>query len=113
MRVLVDENLPARFFHDLLGEFDTRTVKDLGWSGIKNGELLRRVEGDFDVFVTADKNIRYQQKLGDRSFAIVEVFTIRLPTLREWSEAILIGIRSITGNEYVRVGPEQDSGGHG
>lgn len=64
------------------------------------------------MFVTADKNIHYQQRLSDRSFAIVEVFTNRLPKLREWSEAILHSIRSITGNEYLRVGPEYDSGGN-
>ena len=113
MRVLVDENLPIRFFSELLAEFDTRTVRDLGWSGIKNGELLKRVEGEFDVFVTADKNIRYQQSLSVRSFAIVEVFTNRLPELREWSEAILDSIRSITGNDYLRIGPEQGDGGNG
>lgn len=108
MRILVDENLPVRFFSELLGKFDTRTVRDLGWSGIKNGELLKRVEGEFDVFVTADKNIRYQQHLSDRSFAIVEIFTNRLPNLREWSDEILDGIRSSSGNDYVRIGPEQD-----
>lgn len=112
MRVLVDENLPVRFFSELLAEFDTRTVKDLGWSGIKNGELLRRIEGKFDVFVTADKNIRYQQSLTDRSFAIVEIFTNRLPMLREWSKAIREGIRSISGNDYFRIGPDRDRTPH-
>ena len=112
MRVLVDENLPIRFFSELLAEFDTCTVNDLGWSGIKNGELLKRIEGRFDVFVTADKNIRYQQSLTNRSFAIVEIFTNRLPKLREWSEAILEGIQSISGNEYVQVRPEQDARGN-
>lgn len=111
MRVLVDENLPVQFFSKLLCEFETRTVRDLGWSGIKNGELLKRVEGAFDVLITADKNIRYQQSLTDRSFAIVEIFTNRLPKLREWSKAIREGIRSISGNEYVRIGPEPDGAG--
>ena len=112
MRVLVDENLPVRFFSELLGKFDTRTVRDLGWSGIKNGELLKRVEGKFDVFITADKNIRHQQRLTDRSFAIVEIFTNRLPQLREWSDEIVDGIRSISGNDYLRIGPEQDGAGN-
>lgn len=113
MRILVDENLPARFFSELLSEFETHTVKDLGWSGIKNGELLKRVEGAFDVFVTADKNIRYQQRLNDRSFAIAEIFTNRLPKLREWSQAIREGVQSISGNEYVIIGPEPDGAGYG
>jgi len=113
MRVLVDENLPGRFFSELLGVFETRTVNDLGWSGIKNGESLTRVEGAFNVFVTADKNIRYQQNLSDRSFAIVEIFTNRLPMLREWSEAIRESVGSIISNEYVRIGPEPNRGGDG
>ena len=109
MRVLVDENLPIRFFSEVLSEFETRTVRELGWSGVKNGELLKRLEGNFDIFVTADKNIRYQQRLNDRSFAIVEIFTNRLPRLLEWREAILEGIRSVSANEYIIVGPEPDS----
>lgn len=109
MRVLVDENLPVRFFSELLSEFEICTVRDLGWSGMKNGELLKRVEGAFEVFVTADKNLRYQQSLTGRSFAIVEIFTNRLPMLKEWSDAIREGIRSVSGNGYFRIGPEPDS----
>ena len=107
MRILVDENLPVRFFKELFGEFDVQTVNDLGWSGIKNGELMKRIEGNFDLFITADKNIQYQQNLDDRTFSIVEVFTNRLPLLKDWSERILETIRSVSGNEYKRIGPEQ------
>jgi hypothetical protein len=38
-------------------------VQQMGWAGVKNGELLRRAEGEFDLFLTADKNLRYQQNL--------------------------------------------------
>ncbi len=106
MRILVDENLPVRFFSRLLAEFDVRTVKDLGWEGIKNGELIKRIEGEFDLFITADKNIQYQQRLTERTFAIIEVFTNRLPLLSEWEAKILESIRSVHGNEYKKIGPE-------
>lgn len=61
-RVLFDENLPrllAREFAD----FEVRTVPEVGWAGIKNGKLLRLAEAEFDVFLTADKNLSYQQPL--------------------------------------------------
>ena len=44
-------------------KFEIATVQELGWTGIKNGELLRLAENDFDVFITSDKNLRYQQNL--------------------------------------------------
>jgi hypothetical protein len=43
----------------------------MGWTGIKNGELLRRAEEQFDVFVTADQKLRHQQNLSGRTLAII------------------------------------------
>ncbi len=73
MRILIDENLPISFFSELLAEFETKTINELGWSGISNGVLLRRIEGNFDVFVTGDKNMQFQQNIADRTYAIVEI----------------------------------------
>ena len=105
MRALIDENLPISFFIDLLAGFDTKTIRDLGWEGVENGELLSRIEGSFDVFVTADKNMQFQQRLAARSFAIVEIYTNRLPLLRQSRERILEGIGSVSLNEYTKIGP--------
>ena len=105
MRILIDENLPISFFLSLLAEFETKTIKELGWTGIKNGELLKRIEGNFDVFVTGDKNIRFQQRIGEGTFAIVEIHTNRLPLLKEIKEKILKEIRGTSGNEYKKIGP--------
>jgi predicted nuclease of predicted toxin-antitoxin system len=60
MRVLLDESIPRRLGFLLEGHF-VRTVQHCGWSGLKNGELLRIAQADFDVLVTADKNMQYQQ----------------------------------------------------
>ena len=43
----------------------------MGWTGTKNGELLRRAEAEFDVFVTADQQLRFQQNLSGRALAII------------------------------------------
>lgn len=60
MRVLLDESVPRRLGFLLEGHF-VRTVQHCGWAGLKNGELLRTAQAEFDVLVTADKNMRYQQ----------------------------------------------------
>lgn len=62
MRILLDECLPRRLKHDLVGH-DARTVPDMGWASKRNGELLALAETDFDVFVTVDRNLSFQQDL--------------------------------------------------
>ena len=105
MRILIDENLPIAFFSELLAEFETTTISDLGWAGISNGDLLRRIEGNFDLFVTGDKNLQFQQNIADRTYAIVEVYTNRLSLLTEIEARVLSEIRSVTGNRYITIGP--------
>jgi hypothetical protein len=61
--------------HKLLSGHDCSTVQARGWGGIKNGDLLQRAETEFDLFITADQNIRYQQNLIGRRIAILELST--------------------------------------
>ena len=67
MRLLLDENLPRRL-RNHLQPHDVSTVQDKGWSGIKNGRLLRLAQLEFDVLITIDSNMIYQQHVA--SFAI-------------------------------------------
>jgi hypothetical protein len=69
-RVLLDENLPRLLKRELPG-FEVQTVAEVGWAGIKNGKLLRLAETEFDVFVTADKNLPHQQPLTTLNLAIL------------------------------------------
>jgi len=63
MRILLDECAPKRIRCELAGH-DVVTVVEMGWSGKKNGELLKLIAGEtFDVFITVDQNLRYQQNL--------------------------------------------------
>jgi len=103
MRIIIDENLPIAFLTNLLWEFDVISVKDAKWSGIKNGELLKKVEGNYDLFMTADKNLRYQQNITTRTFAIVELYTNRKPLLKEIDSKILNTIRSISDYGYYQI----------
>lgn len=64
MRILLDENLPQQLKGDFGKDYDVKTVRDMGWLGKKNGELLGLIVfNGFDFFVTIDKNLRYQQNL--------------------------------------------------
>ncbi len=70
MRVLLDESLPKRLKNDFK-DHQVKTVPEAGWQGKKNGELLRSMEGLFDVFVTADQNLQYQLNLRNTTTSII------------------------------------------
>src|ERR1043166_1520861 len=71
MKILLDEVIPIQFKKELQ-DYDIYTVRDLNWLSIKNGELLKRAlrEG-FDIFLTCDKNIKYQQNLAEINLKII------------------------------------------
>ena len=70
MRVLLDECVDSRLAASL-GTFEVRTVADQGWVGISNGRLLSLAAADFDVFVTVDRNLPFQQHLPKFDIAII------------------------------------------
>jgi predicted nuclease of predicted toxin-antitoxin system len=81
LRILVDECLPEELV-GWLKALEVRTVRQQGWAGISNSELLRLAEAQFDLFLTADKNLRYQQNLKGRRLAILVLPSNRLKVLR-------------------------------
>lgn len=70
MRILLDESLPRDLSALLIGH-EVMTVQGAGWSGIKNGKLLALASVRFDAFVTADRNIEFQQNVATLPIAIV------------------------------------------
>ncbi|TAE30125.1 MAG: hypothetical protein EAZ92_05105 [Candidatus Kapaibacterium sp.] len=70
MRILLDECLP-RLLKSELPEHEVRTVREMKWNGIKNGKLLALAAQEFDVFLTVDRNMQYQQNLLTVEIAIV------------------------------------------
>jgi predicted nuclease of predicted toxin-antitoxin system len=62
MKILFDECVPWPM-HRLLASHSCTSVQAEGWSGIRNSELLKKAENDFDLIITADQNILYQQNL--------------------------------------------------
>jgi predicted nuclease of predicted toxin-antitoxin system len=80
LKILLDESVP-HIVQTRLSHLAIWTVQEMGWTGIKNGELLRRAEGQFDVFVTADQQLRHQQNLSGRKLAIIVIPTNQVRTV--------------------------------
>ena len=68
--MLLDECIPRRLRRELPGH-EVRTVNEMGWSGVKNGPLLRRAAQEFDVFLTVDQGVEYQQNLLGLDLALI------------------------------------------
>ena len=83
MRILLDECLDRRLAKELEGH-EVLTVPQVGWAGIKNGELLSRAQSQFDAFVTVDRNLAFQQNVPQFTIAVIvlESMTNRLKDLR-------------------------------
>src|SRR3982750_4165479 len=105
MKVLIDENLPRKLT-DQLKEHQCRTVAECGWAGKKNGELLSLAESQFDVLLTLDKNLPYQQDLksGRITILIVRARSNRIQDLLPVIPDCLVALQSIEPGQVVRVG---------
>ena len=105
MRVLLDEQLPVDLAAALQGH-SVDTVVRRGWTGITNGELLRRMGTEYDVFVTMDRGIEFQQNLATVSVGILLVRTSsnRMAHLLPLVPAILETIPALKPGQLHRVG---------
>jgi predicted nuclease of predicted toxin-antitoxin system len=106
VKLLLDECIDRRLSREL-AEHDVKTVPQMGWSGVKNGELLALAEKEFDVFITVDRNLAFQQSLPkfDIAVLILRVSSNRLADLKPLAPEILLVLPVLTkGNaEYVGV----------
>ncbi len=105
MRVLIDENLPRKLASYLQGH-DCRTVTECGWAGRKNGELLSLAEPLFDVLLTLDKSVPYQQDVSSGRIAvlIVRARSNRIQDLLPSVPECLAALERIRPGEVIRVG---------
>jgi len=83
MRILLDECVDWRLSRDIVGH-EVKTAQQMGWTGIKNGELLTLASKQFDAFITVDRNLTFQQNVDGLSIAVVvlEASTNRLADLK-------------------------------
>jgi len=102
-RVLLEHCVPRRVRQALFG-CESATAYQRGGAELKNGALLEAAERDgFDVLVTADKNLRYQQPLGHRRIAIVELPTNSLPALLPYFTAIADAVNQVGTGDYLEL----------
>jgi predicted nuclease of predicted toxin-antitoxin system len=105
-RVLLDECIPARLRRELPG-FDVRAVREYGWAGKLNGELVRAANDEFDVFVTVDRNLVHQQNLSGLRLSVVLLlaFNNSIEGLRPLIPELLDVLGRVGEGEFVRIGP--------
>jgi predicted nuclease of predicted toxin-antitoxin system len=106
VRVLFDHNLPhnLRTNLDPLGKHQIVTASYMGWAELKNGELLRMAEQNgFEVFLTGDQNLAYQQNLTGRRLAIVSLSTNNWPIIKNYVPKIFAAIDSAMPGSFQTV----------
>ena len=102
-RLLLDHCVPRRVRQALAG-CEVATAYQRGWAEFKNGSLLEAAARDgFDVLLTADKNLRYQQRLAHRHIAIVELPTNSLPVLLPHFAAIGDAVDRARPGDYIEL----------
>jgi hypothetical protein len=102
MRILFDQGTPVPL-KQRLPEHQVETAYELGWSRLTNGELLAAAEGRFDVLVTTDRSLRYQQSLSGRKLAILVLPTTSWPKLRGLVQNIASSLVSLKPGEYLEL----------
>jgi hypothetical protein len=105
MRILLDECVPASLALELVGH-EVRTVPQMGWASQGNGALLALAEGKFDVFLTTDQRIGYQQAVAKFSIALVVLVARRnkVEFLRMLLPELLRLLPSVEPGQVYRVG---------
>jgi predicted nuclease of predicted toxin-antitoxin system len=102
MKILLDECVPWPI-HKVLADHECVTAQRRGWGGIKNGELLRRAEAEYDLFITTDQNIQYQQNLAGRRIAILQLSTNKLRALLAAATQLQSAVVTIRPGEFLKL----------
>jgi hypothetical protein len=107
VRILIDECLDWRLCRALI-EHQCSSVRAAGWAGLTNGVLLEKAQQQFDVFITGDRNLCYQQNLKTFDIAVVvmEAASTRLSDTLKLIPQVLRSIETIQPGQVVRISPE-------
>jgi hypothetical protein len=104
LKILLDECVDRRFARELAGH-EVNTVPQMGWAGIKNGELMSLAEKEFDLFVTVDRNLSYQQNLSkfDIALIVLRATSNRYEDLKPFSESIIRELGRLTPGKAIVI----------
>jgi hypothetical protein len=111
LKVLLDECLPRKLARAMTGH-EVRTVPHMGWAGLKNGALMAAAAPRFDVLVTADRNLAFQQPAHDLPISVVVLVaaTNRLADLLPLVPDLLLALADLPRGQLRRVGPLDTKG---
>jgi len=106
VNVILDECLPRRLIRDLAAAHQVTTVPRQGWGGCSDRELLQRIPGEFDVWITMDSNLRYQHSLDKIKMGVIilRAKNNRYETVKEFVSEILDALTSITFGQIIELG---------
>lgn len=103
MRILFDNGTPRGLARHLVGHI-VEEARSRGWEELANGELISVAEqAGFDVLITTDKNIRYQQNLAARQLALVVLGNAQWPMVRDVASQIAAAVNAVLAGSYVEV----------
>jgi len=103
MKVLLDQGTPAPLRTVLLGH-EVKTAFECGWDKLENGALLSAAEAEgFQVFVTTDQNLRYQQNLTQRRIALVVLLSANWPRIRTNAQLVADAVAGAVPGSFVEV----------
>lgn len=103
MRILFDNGTPNPIARSLT-EHEVAFARQIGWHELQNGELLKEAENaGYEVLLTSDKNMRYQQNLSGRAIAIVVLGNQQWPDVRRHLDRIVTAVKAATPGSYTEV----------
>lgn len=102
MKILLDQGTPAPLRHLLAGDAVT-TAYEMGWAALDNGQLLAAAEAAFDVFITTDQNLRYQQNVSGRNLAILVLPTTSWPRLQRHISIVSAAVSALKPGDFVEL----------
>jgi predicted nuclease of predicted toxin-antitoxin system len=102
MRIVFDQGTPAPLRTHLV-DHTVETAFELGWSNLRNGELLALAEKSFDLLITTDQQLRHQQNLRGRKLGILVLTTTSWPRIELHIPQILEAIDQISPGDYLEV----------
>jgi predicted nuclease of predicted toxin-antitoxin system len=103
MKILFDQGTPVPMRRHL-PRHDVATAAKMDWSQLTNGELLAAAtEAGFEVLVTTDQNLRYQQNLKDRKIAVVVLMTASWPRISKQADKVAAAIEGAGSGDYIEV----------
>jgi hypothetical protein len=103
MKILFDNGTPKPIARCLIGH-EITYARQIGWHELENGELIQKAEeAGYEVLLSTDKNIRYQQNLSSRKIALVVLGNQQWPAVRLHLDRIAAAVEAATPGSYTEV----------